>query len=286
MKNTFSHINTLHNRSLAVPSWVIAGTIAENAAFIHAQNMASQCIQESLYPITEIGLCFFETASCIGYTEDAFPVSLSKYPFTWHVHLPSDLPWHKGGACVAHIAVKLMDKVAFLQARHAVLHPPLGHEDGGVQALHDFIAVWIASGRQSKDIHIENIDGHDLISLWPTIIRLGCKVCLDTGHLLCYAQNDLLSLLLSKPLIFSTNTSMQNASYYHEPLQHIGMIHLCAAETSGRHAPLTAFNPEELALVGHLCRHVSSKATLMLELFTWPHVEASRRILQNLLKDK
>lgn len=271
----YSDNEDVHHHALAVPSWVTAGTIAENATFVHKQNIAQADTQKFLHPIAEIGLCFFETASCLAYNDEDLPASLSSLAFTWHVHFPSDLPWHEGGATVADIAIKLMNKVSFLHARHAVLHPPLGHKDDGVQALQDFIAVWVDSGRAAADIHIENIDGHDLISLWPTIVHLGCKVCLDTGHLLCYGQDALLSLLMS-----------QDAPYYSEVFQHIGMVHLCATEPSGRHAPLTTFTAEDLAIVGHICRHVPKDATLMLELFKWSHVEASREVLQNLLKEK
>lgn len=255
--------------TIAAPSWVTAGTIADNATFILAHNTADT---ENHLTVTEIGLCFFETASCLAYSDDDLPQNLASLPFTWHVHLPSDLPWYQGGAFVARIALKLMDKVAFLGAKKAVLHPPIGYNN--TTLLRDFMTIWQAAGRAPHDIHIENIHGHDLVDLWDVIVELGCKICLDTGHLISYRQDVL------RDLLFGRVGRLQQCL---NPWQHIGMLHLCATTPSGRHAPLTAFSQEEQDLVAAICRAVPHDCTFMLELFKWEHIVASRPLLSDWL---
>ncbi|MFI3271490.1 MAG: cobamide remodeling phosphodiesterase CbiR [Pseudomonadota bacterium] len=275
------------SRTYAVPSWVMAGTIYDNAHFILAKNREAQSLKtgniatKSTLHIAEIGLCFFETASCIAYTEDDLPMALVDLPFTWHVHLPSDLPWSDGGRAAARIALELMDKVAFLGARRAVLHPPVCCADEAV-LLCDFMSVWVASGRCAEDVHIENIDGHDLLSLWPTIETLGCRVCLDTGHLLAYRQDALRDFLLGLDGVVGNVESEDTdfihfASYNKAALARVGMMHLCGVRVngSGRHAPLTVFGPAERAYIAAICGAVPCDTVMMLELFTWEHVVAS-----------
>lgn len=270
---------------IAVPSWVTAGTIADNAAFVlNAIESCSHQNQALQHPISEIGLCFFETASCLAYTEEDLPATLAELPFSWHVHLPSDLPWHDGGAAVARIALELMDKVAFLGVKHAVLHPPIlpSIKDGGASLLRNFMKDWTSSGRSPHDIHLENIHGHDLASLWDCIPELGCRVCLDTGHLITYKQDALLALLMEQNTASYNKECTQDAK---GPFKHIGMLHLCATAPSGRHAPLSSFTPQEQALVASLCRAVPSDCTLMLELFKWEHIVESLPLLLDWLAE-
>lgn len=258
---------------IAVPSWVMAGTIAENAHFIARQCRDMQSSQ--VIRLMEIGLCFFETASCLAYTDEDLPASLADLPLSWHVHLPSDLPWHEGGAAVARIAVSLMGKVAFLGTRRAVLHPPVGYADGGAALLRDFMAVWCGAEsrggacRVASDIHLENICGHDVVALWPTIEELGCKLCVDTGHLFAYGQSVLKALLLEDETA----------------LHAVGMVHLCATNPSGGHASLTALSPSEQAYVAELCRAVPQNTVLMLELFKWAQIEESLPLLCSWLEE-
>lgn len=280
-----SNLIAVPSNRIAVPSWVTAGTIADNAFFIHNAMKSSLPQKHTLQPsITEIGLCFFETASCLAYTENDLPASLATFPFSWHVHLPSDLPWHEGGATVARIALLLMDKVSFLSAKRAVLHPPLlpTIKDGGASLLRDFMTVWVSAGRAPCDIHLENIHGHDLLSLWPLIAELGCRVCLDTGHLITYKQDALLALLMGQSDASYNKSTLQ---YNKDAFQHIGMLHLCATAPSGRHGPLTLFTPDEQALVARLCRAVSPDCTLMLELFKWKHIVESLPLLADWFVD-
>lgn len=245
------HVATLYpslqGRCIATPSWVMVGTVAENAEFLAGR-------------VHEIGLCFFETEACLAYGEEDLPRSLTSLDVSWHVHLPSDLPWHKGGDIVAHKALALMDVVAFLGATRAVLHPPVGCADGGATLLAEFIHTWSEAGKNPADILLENIRQNDLVALWSVIGTLGCKVCLDTGHLLAYAQDKLLSL-----------------SHFWE---RVGMMHLCATERlddghSGRHVSLAMLTDSEQQRVAGWCQLLPQDAVVMLELFKWADIESS-----------
>lgn len=85
---------------ITVQSWVIKGSIAENALFL--QNRTD-----------EIGLCLFEWRSCLAYGEAGLPPWLADLPLFWHVHLPLDLPWEAGPYKAAEICNELIEKTAF-----------------------------------------------------------------------------------------------------------------------------------------------------------------------------
>jgi hypothetical protein len=106
MKPRFSLQNT------AAPSFLWPGTIAENCARLATT-------------VPEVGLLFFETRSCLEYTDDDLPLSLAELGLRYHVHLPLDLPWAEGAEAVLETVHKLLAKCAFLQPWAAVLHPPL-----------------------------------------------------------------------------------------------------------------------------------------------------------------
>ncbi|MDO5484253.1 MAG: hypothetical protein Q4F27_05035, partial [Desulfovibrionaceae bacterium] len=65
---------------LAAPSFVLPGTVAENAAFLAGK-------------VDEVALCLFEAQACLAYTAADMPAALADLPLRWHVHLPVDLPW-------------------------------------------------------------------------------------------------------------------------------------------------------------------------------------------------
>src|SRR5574344_135891 len=98
--------------NIAVPSCVIPAHIPENAAFLTGK-------------VREVGLCFFESASCLAYGPDVLPAALAELPLPWHVHLPLDLPWQDGGLRAAETACRLLEKIAYLSPCGAVLHPPV-----------------------------------------------------------------------------------------------------------------------------------------------------------------
>lgn len=100
----------LKGRVLAAPSWVIPGTVAENCRFLSGK-------------VDEVGLLFFEQDACLAYGKNDLPPWLADLGLGFHVHLPADLDWSRP-ALAAENCLRLMDKVDFLNARLAVLHPP------------------------------------------------------------------------------------------------------------------------------------------------------------------
>lgn len=201
----------------------------------------------------------FETAACLAYGEDDLPEQLSDLPLSWHVHLPSDLPWHEGGAAAAVPALSLMDKTAFLGARRAVLHPPVGTDDGP-RRLAAFVRHWEKAGRDPAHLHVENIRGEDLTGLWPTIEHLGCKVCLDMGHVLSYGQHGIMGL----PGIGGR----------------VGMLHANAPGRGGRHLSLDALDEQGREVAARVCDLVPDEAVIMVEVFDWAGVASSLPLLE------
>ena len=69
---------------LAAPSFVLPGTVAENARFLSGR-------------VDEMALCFFEAQACLKYGENDLPPDLAEPSesgrLRCHVHLPVDLPW-------------------------------------------------------------------------------------------------------------------------------------------------------------------------------------------------
>lgn len=251
---------------LAAPSWVIPGGIADNARFLAGK-------------VSEVGLCFFETEACLAYGEADLPSDLADLPLQWHVHLPVDLPWYDAPGAAADAALRLMDKVAFLDCRRAVLHLPegLARSRGGGAAQHawaDFMAAWRASGRLSRDILLENQPGDNPAALLHLAEEYDAGLCLDFGHwLLAHGAGE-----------FPAS----------EFLRRVGMLHLNApgADKSG-HGALTELSvPEKTwaeqilqAFLGVDGEQFQTKfsyfpLTLMLELFSWEKIEKSLLILK------
>jgi len=236
----------LLSRTVAAPSWVMPGTVRDNALFLSGE-------------VDEVGLCFFETAACLAYGENDLPEHLADLPLGWHVHLPGDLPWCDGGAEAAVPALRLMDKVAFLGAHRAVLHPPVGFADGAARLV-AFVRAWEAAGRNPEDLCLENIRGEDLTGLWRTLCDLGCKVCLDMGHVLSYGQYGLLSL----PGL-SGRTSM---------------LHVNAPGPGGRHLSLDTLDGAGCGVGRAMCALLPDDAVVMVEVFDWEGVRRSLPLLE------
>ncbi|MDR0239568.1 MAG: hypothetical protein LBI88_04980, partial [Deltaproteobacteria bacterium] len=173
--------------TIAAPSCVIPGTVAQNARFL---------AERADGKIQEIALCFFETAACLAYTEHDLPDALAEFPFSWHVHLPVDLPWQAGPEASADCALRLMRKVEALQPRMAVLHAPDLPARKGLLAA--FAELWHA--RCDQPLLLENTDNCGLVDLTPLIVDAGFGVCLDLAHMLAYGQQDIVNIpeLLSR----------------------------------------------------------------------------------------
>lgn len=238
---------------LAAPSFVLPGTVAENARFLAGR-------------VEEVALCCFETAACLAYTAADLPPDLARLPLRWHLHLPVDLPWGMGGHAAADAALAVLDRAAYLGPHLAVLHPPPGAdgpETAAAHALAAFAARWRRSG--APPLLLENVPDCGLTGLGAAFLdRHGLGVCLDVGHLLGYAQASLLTSELP---------------------ERARLIHWSApGDRPGqdRHLPLDAFTREQRAVAAALLRRFSPEAVHLLEVFDWAGVEASRRYLAEL----
>lgn len=233
---------------LAAPSFVLPGTVAENARFLSGK-------------IDEIGLCFFETRACLDYGETDLPPDLAGLPLRWHVHLPADLPWPSGrgenAARAASVALAVFRKAAFLRPRLAVLHPPEGSPARQRRLLKDFATRWQSAS--SAPLLAENIDCCDLARLGPGFLpEHGLRVCLDVGHLLGYAQGRL-----------AASTLPEEAA----------LIHWSAPGARDRHLPLTRLCAAEREAALGIMRRLPGTAVHLAEIFHWPGLAASLPVL-------
>lgn len=251
---------------LAVPSWIIPGGIVENARLAAGRT-------------AEVGLCFFETESCLAYGPEDLPPDLAGLPLTWHVHLPLDLPWlDRAGKSAAEVALRLMDKVAFLDARRAVLHLPEGLARPGAavaakQAWRDFAARWQDSGRSASDLLVENQPGDDPQILLELAETHNTGLCLDASHWL---------------MTLGPETLPDKAL-----LRRVGLLHLNApGQKATGHASLTALSPAEQAWTKKILRQLAAARSafpyaspqnnplIMLEIFSWDKILSSLPLLE------
>lgn len=232
--------------NIAAPSCVLPGTAAENARFLSGK-------------VAEVGLCLYETESCLAYGADDLPPSLARLPLSWHAHLPVDLPWEAGGAAAADTALAVLDKAAFLNPRLAVLHPPGGKDRATLLA--DFAAWWRTHG--GAPVLLENIGD---CSLNEAAVAAGefFGLCLDVGHMLAYGHED----ALDRP----------------DVLARVRLVHWSAPGAGDQHLPLTALTPQQR----HVARRAARAADVlpMIEVFHWAGIEASMPVLTDLLEPR
>ncbi len=292
MNETALNATTLTVPSFAVPSCVIPDTVANNAFFL-AQ-------KAQIFPqIQEIGLCFFETKSCLDYTMEDLPTNMAELGFRWHVHLPLDLPWsnehaalmHKcstkqlqnnipphdehtlSGFVAADFALAVLQKAAHLTPRLAILHPPTSVSmETQARLLQEFASVWYT--KISTPVLLENIKGAPLYTLPKTLFESslsskGYGVCLDIGHMFTYKQE---TIIHNEALLSS-----------------IQMVHWSApGEEPGhdKHYSLERLNLQQKKYIEQLIHKVPNGCTHMIEVFRWQGVESSLPYLQNILEPK
>jgi len=242
--------NTLEGR-IAAPSFVIPAGVAENARFLAGK-------------VDEVGLCLFETAACLHYGPQDLPQDLALLPLRWHAHLPVDLPWPAKKSAAAHpareatnAALAVLEKTAFLHPRRAVLHPPLGNPEEQRRLLADFSRHW----RQATDVPLllENVEHSDVLCLGQDFLEehhLG--FCLDVGHLLGYAQDNLLHSTLP---------------------ERAAMAHWSAPGERDRHLPLTSLTPSQERTAALVMARLPDNAVHMAEVFNWSGVARSLPVL-------
>ena len=239
--------------TIAAPSCVIPGTAAQNARFL---------AQRSNGKIQEIALCFFETQSSLAYTEGDLPETLAELPFSWHIHLPVDLPWHIGPEASVNCALRLVRKAEALAPRMAVLHAPDLPARKGLLAA--FAGLWHA--RCAVPLLLENVEDCDLIDLTQVIIDAEFGVCLDLGHMLAYGQQR----IVDTPDLVSR----------------VQIAHWSAPGGADRHLPLTRLTEEEKIAAQAAAAKLPDTTTHLLEIFDWDGVEESLALLPELLHSR
>lgn len=187
----------LRHARIAAPSFVWPAHIAENCRKLRTL-------------VDEVGLVFFQTEACLGYTESDLPAWLAETGLRFHVHLPLDLPWTEDLQTVWNAVSGLRRKADFLQPWAYVLHPPPilppGAKEGAhgdpvcslrekgvacrqdVDSVAGFLRYWEADGVPPESLLLENTLENDLIGLWPLIQATNVGICLDLGHLLVADQ--------------------------------------------------------------------------------------------------
>lgn len=107
----------------------------------------------------------------------------------YHLHLPLDLPWHRGMDEVWQGLSALLRQTAPLRPRAHVLHPP---PDPALLA--PLARRFAHAGIDTSDVLLENIREDDLTATWEVARPLGYGLCLDIGHILSYGQGGALEL--------------------------------------------------------------------------------------------
>ncbi len=252
---------------IAAPSFVIPAGVAENARFL-------------AHKVQEVGLCFFESKSCLAYTDEDLPLDLQALPLRWHVHLPMDLPWAVGshaqklnGQKAAQTALEVFAKAAHLAPRCAVLHPPnFTNENEQVRLLQEFADVWYKKSK--APLLLENIQDDPLYTLPESLFQprpagLGFGICLDIGHMLTFGQE---TILQHKGL-----------------LKRVRMVHWSAPGEEAlrdRHASLHELSPKQVEIITDLMPHIPNECTHMIEVFRWKGIETSMPTLKRFLESK
>ena len=247
---------------LAAPSFVLPGTVAENARFLSGR-------------VDEMALCFFEAQACLKYGENDLPPNLAEPSesgtLRCHVHLPVDLPWpsrhgtaaEAEAAAAADLALAVCAGAAYLHPGLAVLHPPAGSPAHKRSLLRAFAARWQARSR--IPLLLENVDSCDVLELGKTFpADHGLGLCLDVGHLLGYAQDHLL------------NSELPETA---------ALVHWSAPGRKDQHLPLTEFTMRQRRTAAALMGRLPHTAVHLAEIFHWPGVAASLPVLAALARE-
>lgn len=226
---------------LAAPSWVLPAGVAANARFLAGK-------------VDEVGLCCFESRACLAYDERDLPPDLAGLPLRWHLHLPVDLPWPARGddaAPAARMAVAVVQKTGWLRPHLAVLHPPEGSPARQRLLLAAFVRVWqrLQLSGQAPRLALENIAHASVAELDPAFLaEHDLSFCLDVGHMLGYAQHDILD----------TNLPEQAA-----------LLHWSAPGRQDEHLPLTQLTPPQRRTTLELLPRLPGTAVHLAEVFHW-----------------
>ncbi len=242
---------------LAAPSYVVPAGVVENCRFLapHFQ---------------DIGLYFLEVQPCLDYRAEDLPGKGDAARF--HVHLPLDLPWDQGAGTVFALVSRLCDKIVHLSPWGYALHPPAGMApDASNRNLAEFADLWRRAGRDPADILLENVEGAGARRLFPAAWDCGFSLCLDLGHMLAYAQEDILSL----PGVFARTRML----HVYAPFDPSRPEDMALVGRGHRHRALSALDGKGRALLRDLLENAPCDAAVMLEVFSERDMAASREAL-------
>lgn len=221
--------------TLAAPSWVWPGTVAENC-----EKLAD------LYP--EVALLFLETESSLAYGRKDLPPELADLGLDYHLHLPIDMDWSAGAEKAFAAVDSLTNKVAFLSPKAYVLHPPaeISDPDKRRGLLADMAALWRDAGRDPGILLLENTRDAGPVELLSLQEEYGFGLCLDLGHIMAYEQ-----ALPDLP----------------ELKGRVTMLHLNAPGPRAEHRSLLELDEGGEALARSLIEAAGRNAVLTLEIF-------------------
>ncbi len=208
-------------------------------------------------PVAEVGLCLFETESCLAYGPDDLPEWLTELGLSFHVHLPLDLPWQAGFESVSMAIRGLMAKIGYLSPRLFVLHPP------GPEILPAVAGLFRDLGVDPARVLLENVHGQDLAELAPAIVAAGFSVCLDLGHMLAFDQRH----ILADPRLTGR----------------VAMVHAYGPGPRGEHRSLALLDAEGRTALGRCLELLPPDGTLMVECFRPADLLSSFEALQDIL---
>lgn len=217
---------------IAAPSFIWPGTVGQNCFALEAL-------------VQEVGLAFFETQSCLDYTEKDLPHELKDLDLDYHVHLPLDLPWEKGMDILSRQVRDLLAKVDFLSPRGYVLHPPFSE-----QQLCDFVKIWQSWGLDPKILFLENVENQDLSTIWGIIEAHNLSLCLDLGHMLVYKQQKILN--------------------YEQVWERTRLLHIYAPIGGHKHHSLAKLDKSGQKILEYMLKNIRQDCTVLLEVFS-PH---------------
>lgn len=239
----------------AAPSWLIPGTILENARFL---------AQHGPF-VKEIALCLFESHSINFQELQDIAREILSLNFSFHAHLPTDLNWDDETAVQALVLgiIRHLSGAALSGVR-AVLHPPGLHQADALGKLERMARAWLDAGFDPGHLLLENYEGVRLEHFEPLMREFGLSVCFDTGHCLAFQQE----YLLERPGIMSR----------------VGLLHLHApgtvpenatagvpgsAKKRDRHRPLGELEAHEMEFTRRVLAAAPSDAALLVEVFNW-----------------
>lgn len=221
---------------LAAPSCVIPHRVGANCQILVGH-------------VSEVALMLLEIMSCLEYDEQDLPLNLPELGLSYHAHLPVDLPWNTDLAYAVDLIERLDQKIAFLQPQQYVLHPPApGHLSILAQKCPDL----------ARHLCLENVRHADLANIWDEIISLDLGVCLDLGHMISYAQEDMLTL----PGFFD----------------HVRIVHVYGGETPQGHLGLEAL--PDPGILYDILFHLGRDCVLVVEVFQLEELCRSLAILR------